>query len=561
MLSPDADGQESRSFSPASDTTPPDTPRTLMFGGTSSPILTPGNGLLSSRRSSYFGQPHGHQASISTSASDASLPRVGSVSSSAGGNPFATPGGSTRRIIREAFASPPVRPITVFNPETMGGAAPRMESTAIDREKEIEKPWKTKEHRDPLIFWSNVITYLMVFAGIAGGALKIYFDYRTMARIRQPLCLVMDEDFSHGEEGIFGENGLFFREVDMSGFGNGEFEMTTGSSNNSFVRDGQLWITPTFSEDHVGHDVIFGNGIFNLTDCTYNITNGQSYTLSSSTESGNVTTGQADVKFDEISYLNACSGISNTTTGEIIRPIQSARISTRKTKSIRFGKVEVRAKIPRGDWIWPAIWMLPVDNVYGAWPLSGEIDIMESRGNNQKYKYQGANVVRGSLNWGPLTWLNSGWKTYGWWSQRRALYSDDFHTYTLEWTPDFFKIYVDTPLHHMLELDLRKSNFWQRGQYPTVYQNGSETVALENPWANGTRAAPFDQSFYLILSVAVGGTNGWFPQDSKTGKPWLDGSLTAARDFINSKDKWYPSWGSERDHSMIVDSVKMWQLC
>ena len=70
--------------------------------------------------------------------------------------------------------------------------------------------------------------------------------------------------------------------------------------------------------------------------------------------------------------------------------------------------------------------------------------------------FRGANVVRGSLNWGPITWLNGVWKTYGWWSQRRALYADDFHTYTLEWTPDFFKIYVDTPLHHMLELDMRK---------------------------------------------------------------------------------------------------------
>ena len=43
--------------------------------------------------------------------------------------------------------------------------------------------------------------------------------------------------------------------------------------------------------------------------------------------------------------------------------------------TIAYGKVEVRAKLPRGDWLWPAIWMLPKDNKYGAWPLSGEIDV------------------------------------------------------------------------------------------------------------------------------------------------------------------------------------------
>ena len=56
----------------------------------------------------------------------------------------------------------------------------------------------------------------------------------------------------------------------------------------------------------------------------------------------------------------------------------SARITTQNSATIAFGKVEVRAKIPRGDWLWPAIWMLPKDDVYGKWPLSGEIDVRPS---------------------------------------------------------------------------------------------------------------------------------------------------------------------------------------
>lgn len=66
----------------------------------------------------------------------------------------------------------------------------------------------------------------------------------------------------------------------------------------------------------------------------------------------------------------------------------SARLTTKNSHHITYGKVEIRAKLPQGDWLWPALWMLPVDDAYGPWPLSGEIDIMESRGNGVDYKAQ-----------------------------------------------------------------------------------------------------------------------------------------------------------------------------
>lgn len=120
-----------------------------------------------------------------------------------------------------------------------------------------------------------------------------------------------------------------------------------------------------------------------------------------------------------------------------IHTVQSARLMTHDSTSIQFGKVEIRAKLPRGDWIWPALWMLPVNNAYGPWPMSGEIDIMESRGNGLAYPKEGRNFVRGSLNWGPLTWINEVYRTYGTWSNRRAGYDEGFHTYALEWDPEF----------------------------------------------------------------------------------------------------------------------------
>ena len=114
------------------------------------------------------------------------------------------------------------------------------------------------------------------------------------------------------------------------------------------------------------------------------------------------------------------------------------------------------------------------------------------------------------MNWGPLTWLNAVYKTFGWWSLRRGTYDQNFHSYVLEWDQDFMyvilrkfrhlllilffirRIYVDTRLHHMLDLTMNIP-FFQRGDFPGVVQNGSEAIILANPWSNGTKAAPFDQ--------------------------------------------------------------------
>jgi beta-glucanase (GH16 family) len=85
--------------------------------------------------------------------------------------------------------------------------------------------------------------------------------------------------------------------------------------------------------------------------------------------------------------IHECSIRSNKTSGAIINPVRSARLSTKGKKSIKYGKVEVVAKMPKGAWLWPAVWMMPESTnpdgsgVYGPWPRSGEIDIAESKNN------------------------------------------------------------------------------------------------------------------------------------------------------------------------------------
>ncbi|KAI0315683.1 glycoside hydrolase family 16 protein [Amylostereum chailletii] len=436
---------------------------------------------------------------------------------------------STINGVREAFASPPLRPQAYTYPTSDSNAAFRARPSKKQRPQStmlsgpITKPWiKHKDVRGRIAYF---LTYGMILVGVAAAAVRCYFGWIAVPLLGN-LCLVLDDQFNDTE---LNTESVWMREVDLGGFGNGEFEMTTASTNNSFIRNNQLYLLPTLTSSVIGQAAVFDGYTFNLTGCTD-------------------------------TNLTACGVVSNNTQGTVINPVMSARISTKGKKSIQYGRVEVRAKLPRGDWMWPAIWMLPENNTYGPWPMSGEIDIMESRGNSPDYPAQGINYVRGSLNWGPLTWLNAVSKTFGWWTTRRTSYDQDFHTYALEWTEKFLRIYVDSRLTHMLNLQFNEP-FFERGDFPASVSNASQEIILNNPWVGRGNSAPFDQPFYLILDVAIGGTNGWFP-DGAGNKPWLNGATNAMQVFAQKQDEWLATWPEDDDdRAMRVDSVKMWQQC
>lgn len=175
--------------------------------------------------------------------------------------------------------------------------------------------------------------------------------------------------------------------------------MTTDSDENVFIQDGVLTIKPTLQDANL----VDNN---NILDLRYSGCTGTKWT--------------------------DCVASTNTTNGTIINPVRSGRINTKLGASIKFGRVEVTAKLPIGDWLWPAIWMLPTESKYGEWPKSGEIDIMESRGNNHTYDQGGNNIVSSTLHFGP----NSA--NDGWWRnnvKRQALhttYASGWHTFGLE---------------------------------------------------------------------------------------------------------------------------------
>jgi beta-glucanase (GH16 family) len=148
----------------------------------------------------------------------------------------------------------------------------------------------------------------------------------------------------------------------------------------------------------------------------------------------------------------------------------STRIVTRGKAGWLYGRFEVCAKLPVGRGTWPAIWMLPVDWKYGGWHQSGEIDIMEHVGFNQ-------DVIHGTIHTDSYNHIRS---TQVGKQISITDCSDAFHVYALVWEADKLQFFVDDRL------------------YQTIQKKSNDTY---KEW-------PFDQPFYLIMNVAVGGNWG-----------------------------------------------------
>ncbi|KAI8502156.1 hypothetical protein Bbelb_197440 [Branchiostoma belcheri] len=245
-------------------------------------------------------------------------------------------------------------------------------------------------------------------------------------------------------------------------------------------------------------------------------------------------------------------------------PVLSARITTARSFSFRYGKVEVQAKMPTGDWIWPAIWLLPQAWVYGDWPKSGEIDIVETRGNRNLYASWGASlgvdVTTSTLHWGPSgVWPYNGFiKTRAEKEAHTGTYGSDFHNWTMVWTDQYLKFSVDDEV--MLTVS-PPHGFWALGDFGLPDS--------DNPWIGASRLAPFDQDFYLIMNVATGGTNGFFMDDYVNmpyPKPWSNSQSRsqAMEHFWQARHQWLPTWdpnaNNGEDAAMQVKSVKVWKF-
>ncbi|KAI9730140.1 MAG: hypothetical protein M1818_008234 [Claussenomyces sp. TS43310] len=386
------------------------------------------------------------------------------------------------------------------------------------RKGEIEKPWKGK--KDPKEKWVTILPLLGLAAGFAIAGFLVYDGIHSV--VHHSYCPVLSDDFSSGLN-----KNVWTQEAEVGGFGNGEFEQTTVTDENVFIRDSKLVIKPTLQDA----SLIQGIKTINLTldgTCTSSI-------------------------------LSNCVAVTNLTAGNttIVPPVRSGRINTKKGATIKYGRVEVTAMLPEGDWLWPAIWMLPVNDTYGVWPASGEIDIVESRGNNYTYTQGGNNIVSSTLHWGPDSTNDAWWRTNVKRTALHTTYATSEHTFGLEWSQKYLFTYINSRLLQVLYTNFNEP-LWKRGNFPLSDANGTRIVDV---WSQtGRDQTPFDQEFYLILNVGVGGTNGWF-QDGASGKPWVDASETAKLDFWNARDDWYPTWQKAGAGEMVISKVQMWRQC
>jgi beta-glucanase (GH16 family) len=170
---------------------------------------------------------------------------------------------------------------------------------------------------------------------------------------------------------------------------------------------------------------------------------------------------------DGILYIN-CLNDSVGIDGEM-RPVSSASLTTKGKGDWKYGRIEVRAKLPEGSGTWPAIWMMPTDNVYGDWPKSGEIDILEHLGNEPSMFYHTIHTDKYNYSYG------EGAKGA---ARQHPAATSEWHVFALEWREDCLEWYCDDRLQF-------------------------QVVKTEDTW----QTWPFSERFYLILNFAFAG--GW----------------------------------------------------
>ena len=151
----------------------------------------------------------------------------------------------------------------------------------------------------------------------------------------------------------------------------------------------------------------------------------------------------------------------------------SGKVTGQNKTDFMYGKVVVSAKVPEGQGLWPAIWMMPKDeSYYGQWPKCGEIDIMESLGNDTTISYS-------TIHYGEPHAEQQGTIT----KEGADSFSAKFHEYSVEWDPGEMRFYTD-----------------------------GELVLTVNDWFTAVQGeddkpypAPFNQPFFVQMNLAVGG--------------------------------------------------------
>ncbi|CAD6230016.1 GSCOCT00006690001.2-RA-CDS [Cotesia congregata] len=323
--------------------------------------------------------------------------------------------------------------------------------------------------------------------------------------------LSVDNDYAEEDNYYYLNSSVWKREIKIPLDPDYEFCVYHKLEKGLRVEDGLLKIKPHLLEDFYGENITYF-GRLQLADCT------------------GILPGE-------------CS--RNAIGFHILPPVLSRRLTTHDSFSFRYGKIEIRAKFPEGDWLYPELWLAPKYTTYGIGYASGRVILGMARGNEGLIKNDGSledyssRVVEFGLRTGPLG--ASGNITEEKVTKRHdsGSWTRDFHVYTTIWNSTGFIFKID-------------------GEVVGQLRGGSRQAEDQN------RMAPYDLEFYLMLGVGVGGVR-VFPDGTRTGnyeKPWKNNGAKAVLRFWQAKDQWLPSWKREnaRKTALEVDYIKVWSV-
>ena len=203
----------------------------------------------------------------------------------------------------------------------------------------------------------------------------------------------------------------------------------------------------------------------------------------------------------------------------------SARILTRGKFFTTYGRIEARISLPVAEGLWPAFWMMPEKSVYGGWPRSGEIDIMEAKG---RLPYQYGGTIHFGNPWPNNSYLTTGDHRF---PNNKTI--EDFHVYAVEWKEGEVKWLCDD-----IVIGTRTSGWFTPG---------------------GTFPAPFDKDFHIILNLAVGGN---FDGNRQPPSSWKSGDMRV--DYVrvykwddNLTEKEIPEDGDDPDIPPVKTNIAL----
>ncbi|KAJ6635285.1 Beta-1,3-glucan-binding protein 1 [Pseudolycoriella hygida] len=236
-----------------------------------------------------------------------------------------------------------------------------------------------------------------------------------------------------------------------------------------------------------------------------------------------------------------CSRRSGST---ILPPVISSRITTFNKFSFLYGKVEIRAKLPSQDWIFPQLLLEPTKSAYGKHNLaSGQMRIAFTKGAN------------GLLSGGVLLGSTEPMRTIKMCTNPNPInLGDDFHTFALEWKPDEIVLSVGNEVYCRIDP--------QQGFFTNFLTNGNYANNFASLWSKEGKMAPFDKEFHLTFGVGVGGLNDFL--DSKDGnqntlrKPWKNTQVKAMKYFWDAM-KSRSDWPGDKS-ALEIDYVKVYSL-